>query len=50
MTPSDHIVRQWHMYMALDVDFICGSHVRARLNRKVDTDAIRRMVRKVFKV
>jgi hypothetical protein len=50
MTPSDHIVRQCHMYVALDVGFACGSRVRALLNRKVDTDAIRRMVRKVFKV
>ena len=50
MTPSDHIVRQCHMYVTLDVGFACGSRVRALLSRKVDTDAIRRMVRKVFKV
>ena len=50
MTPSDHIVRQCHMYMTLDVDFTCGCHVTILLNRKVDTDAVRRMVRKVFKV
>jgi len=50
MTPADHIVRQCHMYVTLDVGFACGSRVRALLNRKVDTDAIRRMVRKLFEV
>lgn len=50
MTPSDHIVRQCHVYVTLDVGFACGSPVRALLNSKVDTDAIRRMVREVFKV
>lgn len=50
MTPADHIVRQCHMYVALDVGFACGSRVKVQLSRKVDTDAIRRMVRKVVKV
>lgn len=50
MTPADHIVRQCHMYVQLDVGFACGSRVKVQLNLKVDTDAVRRMVRKVFKV
>ena len=50
MTPADHLVRQCHMYVALDVGFACGSRVKAQLSLKVDTDAVRRMVRKVFKV
>jgi hypothetical protein len=50
MTPADHIVRQCHMYVALDVGFACGSRVKVQLSLKVDTDAVRQMVRKVFKV
>ena len=50
MTPADHIVRQCHMYVPLDVGFACGSRVKVLLSLKVDTDAVRRMVRKLLKV
>lgn len=50
MTPSNFTVRQCHMYVQLDVGFACGSRVKVLLSLKVDTDAVRRMVRKVFKV
>jgi hypothetical protein len=50
VTPADHIVRQCHMYMTLDVGFNCRYRVAAQLNLKVYTDAVEQMVRKVFKV
>jgi predicted small metal-binding protein len=38
-----------HMYMTLDVGFNCRYLVAAQLNRKVYTDAVEQMVRKVFR-
>lgn len=38
------------MYMPLDVGIVCGACVRVSLSLKVDTEAVRQMVRKVFKV
>lgn len=49
MTPADHLVRQCHMYVQLDVGFACGSRVKVQLSLKVDTEAVRRMVRKVIR-